>query len=99
MAEQDTTLTGKTGEELEKAIVSKTAEKAEATALPEGTVISPQKIEEKAAELIDEASGQLPTQAPIQPAAPIDVSQFEQVAPTPTEAAQIKPAKVGEVAP
>lgn len=99
MAEQDTTLTGKTGAELEKAIVAKTAEKAEATALPEGTAIAPQKIEEKAAELIDEAAGQLPEQAPIQPAAPIDVAQFEQVAPTPTEAAQIEPAKVGEVAP
>ena len=51
MAETD--LQGKTGEELEKAIVQKTAEKADATTMPPGTTIDPKDIEIKANELLN----------------------------------------------
>ena len=97
MAETD--LQGKTGEELEKAIVQKTAEKADATTLPENVKITPDQISVKADELIAETEGQMPEQTPVQAAAKIDTAKFDQEKPVVTTPAQITADQVGTVAP
>lgn len=96
---EETTLKGKTGDELEAAIVQKTAEKADASPLPQDTTITPEKISVKADELVSEATGIMPDQAPVQPSAQIDTSKFDQQSPTVTTPAQVTADQVGTIAP
>ena len=99
MADSNVTLEGKTGEELEKAIVQKTAEKADATTVPTGTEITPEKISVKADELIAEAAGQMPDRPATEPAAEIDTAKFDQTTPVKTTPAQVTADQVGTIAP
>ena len=97
MAETD--LQGKTGEELEKAIVQKTAEKADATTMPPGTTIDPKDIEIKANELLNESAGQIPERLSVQPTPDISTEKFVQTTPIKPDPAPVTTTKVGEVTP
>lgn len=95
----DSTLTGKTGEELEASLVQKQAAQADTPTLPEGTTITPTPLEVKPEEIIDPEAGKMREVAPVEGRPDIDVGQYEQVAPEKFETPAIEAAKVGEVAP
>ena len=50
-------IAGKTGQELEKGLIQEQAERVEATTLPAGTTIEPEKLEVKPGEEVDTAVG------------------------------------------
>ena len=92
-------LEGKTGEQLEQALIQEQTRKAEATTLPADQTITPTDLEVKPGEIVDETTGRLPEFTATEGADAIDPTQFEQTAPEKTPAPKVEAAKVAEVQP
>lgn len=100
MAEQDNvTLQGKTGEELESALIQKQAERVDTPELTTEQTIAPTPITERPEEIISQDTGRMADIAPTESAPGLDVSQFQQTAPERFEAPTVEAAQVGTVTP
>ena len=78
MAEQDTTLTNKTGEELQQAVIQRQAEQADMTALPTSQQITPTPMQAQPGEEISPDVAKMAEVAPAVAAPAIDPTQFTQ---------------------
>ena len=99
MTTQDTTLAGKTGEELEKALVQKQAERVDDASLPPEQTITPTKITEQPDEIISQETGKMGEVDETKSAEGLDVSEFQQKAPESFKSPTIESAQVGTVTP
>jgi hypothetical protein len=95
----DNPLAGKTGEELQQAVIQRQAEQADMTALPTEQQVTPTPLELKPGEVLAPRVGMMGEVAPVEAAPAIDTAQFVQAAPTPTTPVAVEAATVGEVAP
>ena len=94
MAEQD--LKGKTGKELEEAILQEQAGQAEQQALDPSQKLDLEKKEVKQEELLDSTAYDLP-ETTIQPSKQLDIKDFQQQSPEKTAAPTYDATKVGNI--
>lgn len=100
MAEQDkTTLSGKTGEEFESAIVQTQTERVDAPSIPAAQTITPTTITEQPGEIVSTDVATVPQAPQVQPVAPLDVSQYQQQVPQAFTAPTVTAAEVGDITP
>lgn len=99
MTTQDTTLAGKTGEELEKALVQKQAERVDDASLPSEQTITPTKITEKAGEIVSPDDFKTPEAPQVESAKPLDVSDYTQQTPEAFAAPTVTAAKLDDITP
>jgi hypothetical protein len=90
-------LTGKTGEDLEKALIEEQAERAKTTTLPDDQTVTPTDIKVEPGEIVDENIGRLPEMTATEGAAAIDADKFDQAAPEKTDAPKVEAVKAEEV--
>jgi len=94
----DNPLAGKTGEELQQAVILRQAEQADMTALPTEQQVTPTPLKLKPGEELAPSVGVMGEVAPVEAAPAIDTAQFVQAAPTPATPVAVEAATVGEVA-
>ena len=99
MTTQDTTLAGKTGEELEKALVQKQTERVDDASLPSEQTITPTKITEKAGEIVSPDDFKTPEAPQVESAKPLDVSDYTQQTPEAFAAPTVTAAKLDDITP
>ena len=94
-----TKLAGKTGEDLEKALLQTQAERVDAPSPPPAATITPTNLQEQSGEILAPTTGQMATVAPTVAAPDLDVTQYAQTAPTQVQAPTMQAAQVGQVTP
>lgn len=90
-------LEGKTGEQLEAALVQEQAQKAEATSLSAEQTVTPEKLTVQPGEIVDQSVGRLSEGTATEAAPAIDVTQFDQTTPEQKPVERVEAARVAEI--
>ncbi len=92
-----TQVKGKTGEELEKALIQKQAERIDKETLPPGVELTPEKLQESFGEIVLPSIGMMGQVTPAEVSATLNPESFEQGVPSKTAVPVITATQTGKV--